>query len=234
MKKINHIVPVLCVLAFTSCGGSGGGGGGSTAAGNDHPPQQMQVTEGTYKAILRPYNFTVAGWIPNGMADIKIVGDQVEIKSWLDDSSSVVHMQNIHLGTQCPTSANDLNSDGFVDFNETVAVTNKILVPLDSDLNSQSGGANVYPKGNFAYVQTASLENMMTDLKQQDLDRNDFTAKLDASQGLNLEGKVIIVTGTAANRALPATVSTVNNQTRELSIPIACGIIERMPEVANN
>jgi hypothetical protein len=230
MKKINNIVPVLCVLVLTSCGGNSGGGSGS---GNNRT-QQMQVTEGTYKAILRPYNFTVAGWIPNGMTDIKIVGDEVEVKSWLDDSSAVVHMQNIHLGTKCPTIANDLNKDGFVDFNETVKVTNKILIPLDSDLNTQSGGANNYPQGNFSYFQKASLGNIMNDLKMQDLDRNDFTAKLSATDGLNLEGKVIIVTGAAANRALPWTVSTVNGQTRELSIPIACGVIERMPDIANN
>jgi len=153
------------------------------------------------------------------MTDIKIVEDQIEVKSWLDDSSNVVHMQNIHLGTQCPTVANDANKDGFVDYNETLKVTKQVFVALDSSLNSEAGGADTYPKGNFTYFQTASVKSMMNELEQK---------------SLNLEGKVIIVTGAAANRALPATVSTIPGQTRELSIPIACGVIERMPEDVNN
>lgn len=213
MRSNKTIIPALCLLAITACGNSKHGDSGTRREGL----QEMQ-SEGTFKAILRPYNFTVAGWIPNGMADIKIVGDHVEIKSWLDDSSNVVHMQNIHFGTQCPTAANDANQDGFVDFNETVKVSGKILVPLDEDLSAHSFGGNVYPKGNFSYFQTASLSAMV----------NSF------SRGLNLEGKVIIVTGAAANRALPTTVSAVDGQTREFSMPIACGVIEKMPEVTNN
>lgn len=216
MKYSKMIFPMLSLLALASCGGSGGGSS-SSPGGNDHPRQEMQVTEGTYKAILRPYNFTVAGWIPNGMADIKIVGNDIEVKSWMDDSSNVVHMQNIHVGTQCPTAANDSNGDGFVDFNESMTVAKDIFLPLDADLNSQAAGTNIYPTGNFTYFQKASLADMMSDLKVQHL---------------NLEGRVIIVTGTAANRALPATVSAYNGKTRELSVPIACGVIERMPEVA--
>jgi hypothetical protein len=112
----------------------------------------------------------------------------------MDDSSNVVHMQNIHVGTQCPSMDQDINHDGFVDMNESIKVAGKILMALDDDLNSQEIGS-VYPKGNYSYFQTAPLTNMR-----------------------NFEGKVIIVTGTASNPALP----------------IACGVIERMPDIANN
>ena len=185
MKKI---IPGLCLLVLTSCGGKNN----DDAAANDIP--QEMLSEGIFKAILRPYNFTAAGWIPNGMVDIKINENQIEIKSWMDDSSNVVHMQNIHIGTQCPSMDQDINQDGFVDMNESIKVAGKILMALDDDLNSQEIGS-VYPKGNYSYFQTASLTNMR-----------------------NLEGKVIIVTGTASNPALP----------------IACGVIERMPDIANN
>jgi hypothetical protein len=247
MRPINKIIPALCLLALTSCGGSGNGGSGggsgaNTDIGTNPPtvptpdptpevPQEMQVTEGTYKAILRPYNFNVAGWIPNGMTDIKIVANQIEVNSWLDDSANVIHMQNIHLGRQCPNAGHDLNQDGFVDFDESIQIANKILIPLDSDLNTQLAGLNIYPKGNFSYFQSASLETMMSDLVAADQDPSDLNAKLGPNESLNLEGKVIIVTGTAANRGLPETVSAISNQTRELSIPIACGVIERIPEI---
>lgn len=236
MKFLIKTFSLLCLLTQASCGGNSSSSSHKSNEINEEPrlQEEMQITEGTYKAILRPYNFTVAGWIPNGMVDIKIVGDQIEINSWLDDSSNVVHMQNIHVGNQCPTSAQDANQDGFVDFNESMSVAKRILVPLDTDLNSQTDGGNVYPTGNFTYSQKASLANMLNDLKQQDLVDNDHIVKLLPSQNLNLEGRVIIVTGAAINRALPTTVSTVNGQTSQLSMPIACGVIVRMPEVAGN
>jgi hypothetical protein len=101
MKKIKKIMPGLCLLVLTSCGGKGS----DSSAAKDGP--QEMLSEGIFKAILRPYNFTAAGWIPNGMADIKVIGEQIEVRSWLDDSSNVVHMQNIHVGTQCPSMEQD-------------------------------------------------------------------------------------------------------------------------------
>ncbi len=175
--------------------------------------QESETTQGSFKAILRPYNFNLAGWIPSGMVDIKIEGDEIEIKSWLDDSANVVHGQNIHLGSRCPGVGDDTNYDGFVDWNESTKVAKEIFLPLDQDLDSLSLEDNIYPIGNFNYHETASIRSLSQKLKQN----------------LNLSEKVIIVTGVASNRALPITVSQENNQTRESSIPIACGVIERMP-----
>ena len=203
MKKI---ISGLCLLALTSCG-----------AKKDSTPvsqvQELETAQGSFKAILRPYNFNLAGWIPSGMADIKIEGDQIEIKSWLDDSANVMHRQNIHLGSRCPGVDDDINHDGFVDFNESKKVAKEVFLPLVQDLDSLSLDENNYPIGNFSYYATASVRSLSQKLKQN----------------LNFAGKVIIVTGVASNRGLPITVSQENNQTRESSIPIACGVIERMP-----
>jgi hypothetical protein len=190
MKKINRFISGLCLLALASCGGK------DESSKSTQEKQHEVQTEGVFKAILRPYNFTAAGWIPNGMADIKVVGDEIEIKSWMDDSANVVHMQNIHVGSKCPSMAQDANKDGFVDFNESMNFSGKILMALDSDLNSQGTDGSIYPKGNYAYFQTGSLSAI----------RSAFTQ--------TVEGRVIIVTGTA----------------NDPSMPIACGIIERMPE----
>jgi hypothetical protein len=224
MKIKNKMIPALCLLSLASCGGSN-----ESSNGPSIQQREEQLSEGSYKAILRPYNFTVAGWIPNGMADIRIQDDEIEVKSWLDDSANVVHMQNIHLGTECPTMAHDANNDGFVDFNETTKVAKKILIPLDADLNSQVSGNSIYPKGNFTYFQKASLSELMDDLRLKDENPNDYQVKLAANEPLNLAGRVIIITG-SANKNLPSSVSNLNGMTADLSIPIACGKIERMSE----
>ena len=203
MKKI---ISGLCLLALTSCGAK------KESTPIEHQ-EELETTQGSFKAILRPYNFNLAGWIPSGMADIKIEGDEIEIKSWLDDSANVMHRQNIHLGSRCPGVDDDINHDGFVDWNESTKVAKEIFLPLDQDLDSLSLDETNYPIGNFNYHETASIRSLSQKLKQN----------------LKLSGKVIIVTGVASNRALPITVSQENNQTRESSIPIACGVIERMP-----
>ena len=205
MKKI---ISGLCLLALTSCGAKK-----ESTTLDRSPTQELETTPGSFKAILRPYNFKLAGWIPSGMADIKIEGDEIEIKSWLDDSANVMHRQNIHFGSRCPGVDDDTNNDGFVDLNETKKVVQEVFLPLDQDLDSLSLDENNYPVGNFSYHQTASISSLTQKLKKN----------------LNLSGKVIIVMGVASNRGLPTTVSQENNQTRESSIPIACGVIERMP-----
>lgn len=226
MNIKNKMIPALCLLTLASCGGANNN---SSNGPSNLPREEEQLVEGSYKAILRPYNFTVAGWIPNGMADIRIQDNEIEVKSWLDDSANVVHMQNIHLGTECPSMAQDTNNDGYVDFNETTQFSKKILIPLDADLNSQALGNPLYPKGNFTYLQRASLPQLMSDLRLKDENPNDDQAKLAANEPLNLTGRVIIITG-SANKNLPSSVSTIDGMTSELSIPIACGKIERMPE----
>ena len=205
MKKI---ISALCLCLLTSCGAKK-----ESTNLVRIPTLELETTQGSFKAILRPYNFNLAGWIPSGMADIKIEGDQIEIKSWLDDSANVMHRQNIHLGSRCPGVDDDINHDGFVDLNESKKVAKEIFLPLDQDLDSLSLDDNNYPIGNFSYHETASIRSLSQKL----------------NQNLNLPGKVIIVMGVASNRGLPTTVSQENNQTRESSIPIACGVIERMP-----
>lgn len=229
MKYSKNIISALCLLALASCGGKNGGSGSSGGSRNeDEPRLEEQVAEGNYKAILRPTSFTLSGWIPSAVADIKIVGDEVEVKAWMDDAANVVHMMSIHAGTKCPELTHDANKDGFVDYNEMLKISKKVLIPLDGNLNSQNDGANAYPRGNFTYFQKASLGSIMNDLTQSDLDARDHVVKLHAGENLNLAGRVIIVSGVAANRVLPASVSTIAGQTPQASIPISCGVIMRM------
>ena len=223
MKNQNKMIPLFCLLALASCGDKNSSDSNSPVS----EEEVAQAAEGTYKAILRPYNKTLSGWIPNGMADIQISDGEIEVKSWLDDSANVTHRQTIHLGKRCPDVEDDANGDGFVDFNETLKVAGKAIIPLDGDLSAQAAGGDIFPKGNFSYYEKASFKVMMNDLKLDDPDRNDFLAKLAPNQGINLEGKVIIVTGVSDTRSLPGTVSTLNGLTPQESIPIACGVIKR-------
>lgn len=184
MKHFKTVTLVFILSTLNACGENSGH---SKNAGT--PQQEEALSDGIFKAILRPYNFTAAGWIPNGMADLKITGNEFEVKSWLDDSANVIHKQHIHTGTKCPSLENDLNKDGFVDLDETIKISGNVLLALDNDLNSDAPEGSLFPKGNFAYSQSGQISNAV-------------------------EGKVIIISGTATDP----------------NLPIACGVIERMPE----
>jgi hypothetical protein len=225
MKNHMKYVSLASLLALAACGGSGGDGGNSSD-GASH--QEMQETEGEYRAILRPLNNNLSGWIPNGKIDIRISGDSFEVKSWLDDSANVVHIQSVHAGFRCPTAEDDRNADGVVDYTEAMAVSKPVLIPLDANLNSQRDGMNMFPRGNFNYFQKASLQNLMDDLTAVDNNSSDHIVKLNPAKTLDLAGRVIMVHGVMSNRPLPGSIGQVSGLSPHASIPIACGVIERL------
>lgn len=218
----------LTLSLVTACGKNGGGGGGSSSQEQQETRlERNQKTEGSYRAILRPINTSLSGYLPTGVAEITITGDQLRAMTLLDDDAKVSHLQNIQLGTKCPTEKSDTNGDGMVDINEAYKVSGQPLIPLDNQLESQSAGG-IFPMGSgFTYTQTASVKNLMADLTSGAAVPG--LAKLRAGDTLNLAGRVILIHGTASNTStpIPATVATVNSMEQNLSLPIACGVIVR-------
>lgn len=180
------------------------------------PALEEQAAEGSYRAILRPFNNHLSGFLPTGIAEIKISDDSVQVKTLLDDDARVVHMQSIHQGTTCPTILNDTNKDGLIDVTEAEAASGKVFISLDGNLNSEAEGAGLYPfGGDFTYVENASLSKFESD------------AKARTGQGLNLSGRVVLIHGVNGATQMPDTVATKGTMTRQASIPIACGILKR-------
>jgi hypothetical protein len=189
----------------------------STISINDE--LEVQSLEGHYRAIIRPINNSLSGWIPSGMAQIKILGDTFEVQTWLEDAAPNVHHQNIHLGTECPIS-NDLNMDGFVDVKEMIPTTKEILIPLDDQLDSVAIGVGIYPSGRtYQYNQKASLSKLMGELHQ---------TILSPTKQLKLAGKIILIHGASPTTSLPNSVATIEGRTGQETVPIACGVLEKV------
>lgn len=180
------------------------------------PAFEEQAAEGSYRAILRPFNNHLSGFLPSGVAEIKISGDSVQVKTLLDDDARVVHMQSIHQGTVCPGIINDTNKDGLIDVAEAEVASGKVFISLDGNLNSEEEGAGLYPfGGDFTYVENASLSKFESD------------AKARTGQGLNLSGRVVLIHGVNGATKMPDSVATKGTMTRQASVPIACGILKR-------
>ena len=195
---------------------------------------EQQPNRGIYRARLKLLNGKVGfrrPYLINAKAKITVFGDKVHISVNAKGMHRGTHLQNIFLGSSCPTIADDKNADSFIDINEGHSHFNKILIPLDGDLKTQSDGATFAPKansfGDYHYSKWVSLKSMLTDLSSKDVDTSEIVVKLSPGEGLNLAGKVIVIHGVPANTKLPDSVTTVAGVPSTASLPIACGVITR-------
>lgn len=196
--------------------------------------EQRQETQGVYVANFESLNSHLAGRT-SGQMTIKILNDEFVVEQKVIGSpANTKHIQLVHVGTMCPDSSADINSDGVIDAVEVMNISGKGLIPLDSDLNSQDDGRDFGPisnnLGNFNYKETASLTRLITDLRQDDPDLKDEISKISKMDDLNLVGRVVIVYGIKSSTEIPSTVLPSMGLTPEESLPIACGKLIRSQE----
>jgi hypothetical protein len=178
---------------------------------------EEQRAQGAYRAILRPLNNSLSGFLPTGVIEISIDHEEVKVRSVLDDDASVNHIQSIHTGTKCPTATDDINGDGVIDVSEALAASGPVFIPLDDNLNAAEKGSGIYPKGRgYTYLKSANLEAFQADAKNR------------MNQNLNLGGRVVLVHGVDKGTKLPDSVATLPGIEKELSVPVVCGIINRL------
>lgn len=215
MKLIN-LFSLIFILSLFGCGNkSGGSDGNNQEEREDHHRLLLEATPGTYYAVLRPTNFLANGFIPYGAATFKLVNDELRVEVVLDDDQAVPHRQALHLGTSCPTLADDTNGDGFVDYEEAQRVVGKVLMPLDSDLSSQAAGENFYLSGpKMTYNKVASLSEINSELAPR--------------KKMGFEDRVVIVHGTSAQAHHPTSLASYMGEAPHLSLPIVCGILKKI------
>ena len=138
--------------------------------------------------------------------------------------------QAIYTGRRCPTIKDDLNKDAYVDIQEAMIAIGKIVIPLDSDLDSQMGGIDNYPitdatAGAYFYKTTASFARMFADLKTPDQNETDNIIKLGPDDGLTFPGRIIFIQGINEKVFVPPTVATLPGEDVHKSLPVACGVL---------
>jgi hypothetical protein len=211
------------------------------ACGSDsnNPPQQQQATQGSYQVDLRPLNSSVAGNV-TGHFTIEIDNDDLfMVEGKVEGASAGVrHLQVLHTNGPCPEASADTNADGIIDVQEGMRSYGAMLIPLDSDLNSQIDGSNYGPlsnsSGRYRYQQSASLRRMLADLRDDDQDTSDAVIKLSTREELNLEGRTVVIYGISARQNLPESVASMGTLSAYEILPVACGVIERTEDIQVN
>lgn len=236
LEKLTPLVVGTCMLTLVASCGS------DDDDSNSGAQQQTEQQEGTFTGVLVPLNTQIndggstTGGSVNSLAavggTVSLTRDADSFEASVDttDATSAIHMQHIHAGSRCPTAADDTNGDGYVDAVEASAVTGGVLIPLDSDLRTQSAGG-VYPSGsNYSYNESASFAIMLADLQLPDTDTTDSEVKLAAGEELNLGSRVVEIHGVPSSTTLPPTVQGVDGMSPQQSLPIACAVLTRSPD----
>ncbi len=212
-------ISLLCFLTLVSCG----------RGYEVNEGIQETLVEGRYTAKLNSLNTSMGrytGWLNLSIHDnqfwarVKVEGPQ----------TSQMHAQYIHVNGSCPSMKDDLNQDGYLDFMEVYKIAGPILLPLDSNLNSQMKGLNEFPtmrrnSPHYYYSEASNSDRLMADLRRKDVYVDDMLTKLGPRERLNLTKRILVIYGTKAERYFPESVSTFDGYPKQISIPVACGEI---------
>ena len=180
-----------------------------------------------YSAQLVPMNTHITQSNTTGVAQFDIRGDKLTIDIRVKNApGNTVHWQHFHgfttdAAASCPNLGADKNGDGIVDLIETSAAAGTTMVPFDTMPAAMDVAHGHYPKasadGSYHYHETVSMKAL-----------SEAFAKAFKGQKLNLNKRVIFIHGVPADTALPTTVQSLGPIPAAVTLPIACGKIERV------
>lgn len=230
-----HIIGVMLLLVLVGACGKSNSNAGMPVEKNKIIPLDGSNVEGLYMAKFFTMNPGVNGSLPGSATLFRHDDKFMAYVRLFGGAPNAWHQQNVYTGNRCPNAGDDLNQDGYIDIEEGNRIWGDILLPLDSNLRSQKSGANIYPmadaSGNYFYERETSFEEMFNDLKSEDKNLNDDWVKLASDQGLDFEGRVVVVMGTASTVDYPPTVASLDNRPAHQTLPIACGVFKKVTQI---
>lgn len=192
----------------------------------DAAPERSRA-ETVYVARLLPLNTGVTGSKASGEVTFAITGDSLTITT---DASGLPpgmsHWQHFHGfkdGNEavCPASAADANGDGIIDLIETEPVSGTTMVPFNDDPVAMDVPDDTYPSstdtGTLHYERAVSLAALQGAF-----------GKAFEGQELDLDTRVVFIHGVPSETALAASVASLGPIPAQVTLPIACGEIERV------
>lgn len=181
-----------------------------------------------YQAELEPLNTQVTGTETRGRASFQVDGDSLTILIEVEGAPpEIEHWQHFHGFTDgrsasCPPPEADANGDGVIDLIETEPYSGVTMVPFNADPAALAVESATYPvassKGTYSYQTTVSLPALQAAF-----------AREFEGQSIDLERRVVYIHGIPEGTELPTTVQSLGDIPAHVTLPIACGRIERVP-----
>lgn len=188
--------------------------------------QQASAKAETYVARLTPLNSSVTKVETSGEAKFTIQGDNLTVTIDVKNAPpGIAHLQHFHgfktgdKNATCATAEADANRDGVIDLIETEPVAGTTMVPFHDNPVSMEIPSETYPKasadGSYRYEKTISLKGL----------KDAFRGAFD--QDLDLDRRVVFIHGISPDTKLPDTVASLGQIPAHVTLPIACGAIEK-------
>lgn len=196
----------------------------TTATGADAGHAKVRAV---YVAHLAPMNAAVAGSKTTGEARFEIRGHDLIIDIKVENAPpNITHWQHFHgfkddRAATCPGPSADKNGDGIIDLIETGPASGTTMVPFDDAPAKMDVAHGVYPKasadGSYTYHEVVPLRALRTAF-----------AKSFGARKIDLDKRVVYIHGVPDDTKLPATVASLGPIPAQVTLPIACGRIERV------
>jgi hypothetical protein len=184
-------------------------------------------SEQVYVARLTALNSKVSGTEASGEARLQVANGKLTIRIEMQGvPPDMEHWQHFHgfkndKDASCATERSDANHDGIVDLIETEPVSGTTMVPFNADPVAMDVPDNTYPRaaadGSFHYEKTVSLAAL----------RKAF-AKAFGKPKLDLDRRVVYIHGVPPGTPLPSSVASLGTIPAQVTLPMACGKIERV------
>lgn len=239
MKFIKSALPLLslCLLA-AACSESGSNvksSGGNGVPQNEVIQPDGSNVKGIYAGEVWPVNYNLH-FKNIGMAGVSRDGDNFEAMVNIKYAPKSTTLKGaIYTARRCPTIADDLNKDAYIDILEARLAIGKVTIPFDADLDSQMGGRSSYPSsdvtGKYTYHRSASFDRMFADLKMPDEDTSDQVIKLGEDEGLTFPGRIVLFQGLTSDIPLPESVATTDGMSSHESLPVGCAVLWKVNEM---
>jgi hypothetical protein len=194
----------------------------------------MTLTMGTanaesYKAHLTPLNAGKIGTSAEGDATFKVVGNNLEIHIKMKGvPANIEHWEHFHgfpdgRNATCATPEQDKNADGYVDLGETEPVSGTTMVPFNDKPEQMNIPTHTYPhadaSGTYEYTKIVPLKALQEKF-----------GEVYKGGTIDLDKRVIYVHGIPEGHALPSSVASLGPIPSHVTLPIACGKIEKMAD----
>jgi hypothetical protein len=186
-----------------------------------------EAADAVYVAHLKPLNVKASGLEASGEMRFTVRGDRLNIKISVHGvPPNIEHWQHFHgfpdgHAAACPTAADDVNGDGYIDIHETEPVMGTTMVPFNDDPVAMNVPTDTYPhadaQGGFEYEKTVSLKALQASFGQK------F-----GGGTIDLDHRVVQVHGVFDKPALAASVASLGTIPSRVTLPLACGKIERV------
>jgi hypothetical protein len=219
MKSIYSLI-LLSLVAF-SCTNSN--------KSSDQESQTQEPLTQIYEAQIQSLNSNVTNLQTSGKARFVIDGNKMHITIDIKNAPPAIeHWQHFHGFTDegiatCASESEDVNGDGIIDVVETETVSGTTMVPFNKLPAEMDIPTDTYPvaddNGSYHYEIDVSLDDL----------ESAFANAFGGSE-LNLDSRVIYIHGVPSDTNLPETVASLGDIPAHVTLPIACGKIEKVKE----